>query len=494
MNRIPKLLSKTKLMRGFRCVKSIYLTIHEKQLEPPVTPELQALFDQGNRVGEEARLHFPGGVLVDNKPWDFVGSIKHTQHLIEMGAKIIYEAAFEYKGFYARADIIVFNPETERWNIYEVKSSTKVKPEQIDDVGLQTWIMAKSGLKLENIHIMHLNSECRYPDLDELFVKADVTQEMRDNYLNVLPTLKEIMDVIQQPDPPAVDIGPQCIWPNECPFKNHCWEEKKIPELSVFNLPSIRDKKWELYEEGIVELTDSRLTDLSDIQQRVIDCYKSGERFIDINGIEAAMQAWQFPLIFLDFETIGPAIPTFVGCRPFQQVPFQYSVHYWASPDAPLEHTEFLHQDESDPRPAIIPALLKDCRREGSIVAYYGAFESARIKELADFSPADADALLTLNERIVDPLPIIRENVYDNQFMGSFSLKKVAPALLGAEQSYKGMTVEDGGAAQRAYAEMVSPHTPKIKKEALKQGLLEYCKKDTLVMVDLAKWLYNPTH
>jgi len=493
MNNIPKLLSKTKLMRGYRCSKCIYLTIHQPELEAPITPATQALFDQGNMVGAKAREYFPGGVLIDNKPWDFYGALNTTRELLASQTPIIYEAAFEYMGCYARADIIQFSPATQRWRIYEVKSSTKVKPEHYDDVGLQAWIMAKSGLLLEQINIVHINSDCRYPDLSNLFKTVDVTQEIRDRYLSVQPKIKDILTTIKQPNIPDINIGEYCLAPTECGFTQHCWQEKNIPELSVLNLPKIKNKKWELYNDGIIELDDPRLTDLSELQERVIHCYKTGERYVNPPAIKAALSTWQFPLVFLDFETINPAIPRYDGTRPFGQVPFQFSVHIWQSPAADLTHYEFLHDNMDDPRPALIDALLKACSTEGSIVAYYGRFESERIQELAAYSPAHQEPLMQLVGRIVDPLDIIRDAVYDNQFGGSFSLKKVAPALLGDNHSYEGMQVADGGAAQRAFEELISPNTPLLRKNRIKDALLEYCKKDTLVMVELVKWLYHQT-
>lgn len=489
MKRIPKLLSKTKLMRGYRCLKCIYLTIHNPELEPPITPELQALFDQGNLVGEVARTYFPGGTLVDCKPWEFGDALQKTRECIAHGATTIYEAAFEFAGCYARADIIQYNPDSKRWSIYEVKSTTSVKPEHIDDVGLQTWIMAKSGLPIENIHIMHLNRDCRYPDLSNLFIQADVTQEMRENYPLVAPHVKDILDTIRKPAAPEVNIGPHCDEPTECQFKAHCW--KGIPEMSVFNLPGIRQRKWELYNEGIINLDDPRLTDLNETQQRVVEVFKSGKRFIDADIIKSDMQHWHYPLIFLDFETINPAIPRYNGTGPYMQVPFQFSAHIIDYPGGKLTHKEYLHTDASDPRPDLIPALLDACGTTGSIVAYYGAFESARIKEMAEFSPEHSLALLELIDRIVDPLPIFRAAVYDNAFAGSFSLKYVAPAILGDEHSYAGMDVANGGDAQRAFEEMIAETTPKARKQQLKKGLLEYCEKDTMVMIDLVNWLHK---
>lgn len=491
MNNIPKLLSKTKLMRGFRCLKCVYLTIHHPALEAPITPDTQALFDQGNQVGSKAREYYPGGILIDNKPWDFSGALARTRQLIHDGVTTLYEAAFEYMGCYARADIIQYQANTKRWRILEVKSSTKVKPEHYDDVGLQVWIMAKSGLPIESIHLVHLNPACRYPDLSNLFTEVDITNDIRDRYLTIQPTLKSIFSAIREPTTPDIDIGEQCLAPTTCGFVQHCWAEKQIPEMSVLNLPGIRDRKWELYHSGIIKLDDPRLSDLNELQKRIIACYQSGERYINPDVIRAHLSQWQFPLIFLDFETISPAIPRYDGCKPFEHTPFQFSVHTWESPTSPVTHTEFLHTTTDDPRPALIPALLNACGNQGSIVAYFGRFESERIEALARYAPTHADALTALISRIVDPLPIIRDTIYDNAFNGSFSLKKVAPALLGEEASYAAMTVANGGDAQRAFEELISPNTPADKKEAIKTAMLAYCKKDTEVMVDLVKWLYQ---
>lgn len=489
MNRIPKILSKTKLMRGYRCLKFIHLTIHQPEREAPITAATQALFDQGNMIGAKAREYFPGGVLIENKPWDFSGAVAKTRELIANHTPIIYEAAFEYMGCYARADIIQYSAESKRWSIYEVKSSTKVKPEHYDDVGLQTWIIAKSGLPLERINVMHLNSECRYPDLNNLFKTVDVTNEMREIYLSVQPKVKEIFSTISNPDTPDINIGSHCLAPTECGFIQYCWQQKNIPEISVLNLPGIKNKKWDLYYDGIIELNDPRLSELNELQERVVHCFKTGERFINREAIATALSAWQFPFIFLDFETINPAIPRYDGCRPFEQVPFQFSVHTWRSYESEPTHTAFLHDTADDPRPTLIKALLAACGEEGAIIAYYGKFESDRIQALAEYSPENRDALLKLIDRIVDPLPLIREHVYDNAFAGSFSLKKVAPALLGESQSYDGMLVANGNDAQRGFEELISSTISFQRKQVLKTAMLEYCKKDTEVMVELVKWL-----
>lgn len=478
-------------MRGYRCLKCVYLTIHEPSLEAPITPDVQALFDQGHLVGEAARNHYPGGIYIDNKPWDFTGALEKTKALLANGVKTLYEAAFEYMGCYARADIIQYSEETKRFRVYEVKSTTKVKPEHLDDIGLQAWIMAKSGLPIERLHIVHLNPDCRYPDLANLFMEVDVTERVRDRYLEIKPKVKDILTTIRQETVPPIDIGPYCLAPTECGFTSHCWSEKEIPEISIFNLPGLRDKKWQLYHDGIVHLDDSRLQDLSDLQERIVTSHKTGKRYLDRESIRSALAEWKFPLVFLDFETINPAIPRFTGCRPFQHVPFQFSVHHWPSPDAEVKHMDFLHDTPSDPRPDLIPRLLEACLTDGSIVAYYSKFESDRIREMADCFPEHTLELNQLMTRLTDPLDIIRASVYDKAFGGSFSLKRVAPALLGPAHGYDGMIVANGSDAQRAYEELVSPQTSAGRRTTLKDAMLEYCKKDTLVMVELVKWLFD---
>lgn len=478
-------------MRGYRCHKDLYLNIHHSEFESPITPDQQARFDQGNEVGEAARKHFPGGVLVDFKPWDFFGSLKKTRELLASHTPIIYEAAFEYQGCYARTDIIKYSPDTQRWKIYEVKSATKVKDENLDDIGLQAWIIANSGLPIEEINLVHLNPACRYPNLENLFTVEDVTAQLRERYPNIGPKVRELFSVVKTDAIPAIEIGSHCITPYECQFKAHCWKAAGVPEFSVLDLPKLGDKKWEYLRQGIMTVDDPRITELTPLQQRVVDVTKSGERFLDLPPIQEALKAWKFPLVFLDFETTNPAIPRYQDTGPYMHVPFQFSVHHMESLESEVSHLEFLHDLPTDPRPTLIPALLKACEGEGSIVAYYGRFETDRINEMAKTFPEYAAPLEALTQRIVDPLPIIREFIYDKEFKGSFSLKAVVPALLGEEQSYEGMLVANGGDAQRAYQEIINPKTTPQRKEELLKASLEYCKKDTAVMVDLVKWLFQ---
>ncbi len=491
MATLPKLISKTKIMQGYQCQKNIYLSVHRKDLVPKVGPELQALFDQGNAVTIEARKRFSNGVLVDLPAYDFFGSLKKTRELLAAHTPVIFEAAFEYQGCYARADVITYNEVTQRWSIIEVKSTTKVKDEHLDDVGLQVWIMANAGLPIEKISVMHLNTLCKYPELHNLFTEVEVTDELRIRHPSISNKLNTIFKTLRADHVPDVDIGPHCSIPRDCQFLEHCNLEKNIPVPSVFSIPGLREKKWDLYRQGIVEIKDVPAIELSKNQQQCLEVLKSKIRFIDIEKIKQGVADWKFPLVFLDFETINPAIPRYLGTGPFTQVPVQFSVHVLGSIDSEPQHFEFLHTESSDPRPNLIPQLLSACAGEGSVVAYYGKFEAGRIQELEDFSPENASQLKQIRLRIVDPLPIFREAVYDSEFLDSYSIKSVAPAILGSEHSYEMLSVGDGSAAQRAFEEITSTGTSASRKSELIAALIKYCEKDTLVMVGLVKWLFN---
>jgi hypothetical protein len=386
-------------------------------------------------------------------------------------------------------DVLKFNKATQRWSLLEVKSGTKVKAEYLDDAGFQAYVLANSGLPLEQISILHVNRDCVSPDLSTLFTEVDVTQELRDRHKLIGPKLTEIFAGLRSEHVPDGDIGDYCTSGVGCPFQAHCFQEKLIPPVSVFNIPGLRDKAWEFYRAGQVKLEDVDLALLSMEQRRMVEAHLHNDRFIDSAQIAKAMSEWKYPLVFLDFETINPAIPRYLGTRPYQQVPFQFSVHVMRRPLGEPDHFEFLHLGEGDPRVDLVPALLEACGEEGSIVSYFARFESEVIQELAEIYPAHRDELLQLTARMVDPLPIIRASVYDPAFAGRFSLKKVAPALLGETFSYSQMEVADGTAAQRAFDSVYRGRLSLSEVDHLRKAMLEYCKQDTLAMVELVKWL-----
>ncbi|MGE3261388.1 MAG: DUF2779 domain-containing protein [Bacteriovoracia bacterium] len=485
-------LSKSRVVLGLQCSKALYLSIHKPELAEDVSESQQLMFDQGHSVGLLAQTRFPGGVAIDAPPTDSQAALKKTADAIASGTLTLYEATFCHDDVLVKVDVLNRESPRHAWEIVEVKSSTQVKDVHLSDVAVQVWVCRGAGLKVKTASVMTINNQCVLPDLSDLFTLTDVTQEI-DDHLSDLPKaiagFKKMLATTAQPN---IDIGPHCDDPYDCNFKPHCWSAKKIPTISVFDVPRLAtNKKWDFYGKGKVQLASLDVSAFNQTQVRMIECTVNGKRFMDSAGIAAALKDWKFPLAFLDFETVGYAIPRYPNQRPYQQIPFQFSCHVRATKKSTLEHHEFLNESDADPREAISKALLDSVPKSGSVVAYNMGFESGVLKSLAEMFPKYRARLLEIDERLVDPLPIIRSHVYDPEFRGSFSIKAVAPALLGKSASYDGMAVGDGGDAQVAYLSMTDPKTEPAERARLRQALLEYCRKDTLGMVDLVDWLFQ---
>jgi hypothetical protein len=470
-------------------VKSLYLSIHNSDLEPPPSAAQQALFDQGHEVGTKAQQELSGGILITAPYYDTDGAVKQTEEAINGGAQTIYEATFATGGLSARIDILQKGPKNGSWQVIEVKSSTSVKPEYLDDVAIQVHVAETAGFEIERAEVMHLNNQSKAPKLENLFSRVDVSAMITPKKKELPIKLSTLSEALTRSEPPKVEIGPHCYEPYECPFMKHCWSHIQSP--SIFDFPGLGAKVWEFYEQGVVSLNDPKFGPFSGSKAHRLTAIRKGKRWTDTGGITEGFEGWKWPLIHLDFETIAFAIPRYAGTRPYEQVPFQFSCMIQETKCGPLQHIEFLHDQVTDPRPSLIAALASILKSEGSIVAYNKGFESARLKAMADAFPEHADVLRKACDRLVDPLPIFRNSVYDPAFKDSFSIKSVAPAILGKTASYEGLAVPDGNAAQRAFVEYIDTKTTLARKAELKESMLAYCKKDTEVMVRLVDWLVS---
>jgi len=481
-------ISKSNMALGMRCAKALHLSIHRKDVKTKPDAATQARFDQGHEVGAKAQELFDQeGVKIHAKPWEYAQSLTATKKAMAGDSQTIYEAAFSDGTLYSRADIL--HRKGGEWHLIEVKDGMRVKDEHIYDVAIQVLTMKRAGVQPASYSVMILNRECRYPDLSNLFLVQEVTAEVDE----VLPVVEAKVDALiastAGPEP-RMKLGTHCTRPFECSFKDFCWSA--LPDYNVFELPRMDgDKAGELVEQGLIEiaqLTPEMFPEEEKIQ-RAIRAQVTGERFVNADALKAAVSAWVYPLHFLDFETVMPAIPRYAGTTPYTQVPYQFSCHVLPAEGAALEHREYLHLDTSDPREKLVAELCQAVGDTGSVVSYYAKFEGDRMKELAEAFPAYAGKLLSIVERLVDPLPLMREFVYDREFRGSFSIKSVAPVLLGAEFRYDNKDVSDGLMASimadRCLRGLVSG--PAVGE--LRPKLLDYCRQDTLAMVRLWEWI-----
>jgi len=485
-------LSKSQYIRGLQCHKSLWLYKHKPELRDTPDSQTESAFETGYQVGDLAKELFPNGVEIEFDPENFNGMTAKTKELIENGTEIIYEATFKENGIFAMADILVKNGDA--WDIYEVKASTHTKEYHKNDTAIQ-WYALSNAIKLNRAYVVHINNNyIRDGELDvkELFTIDDITDVVLEKQDEIPFQLME-MDEMLQGDIPDIDIGAHCSNPYNCDFSNHCW--KHIPYPSIFNLYWMNGaKKFEMYHKGMITYddipSDFRLNATQSLQ---VSTAKSGKPYIDKTIIKDFLDTIEYPINFFDFETFQNAIPRFDKQRPYMQMPFQYSLHILYE-DGTLIHKEFLGDENSDPRDALIEQMLNDITPIGSIMAYNQSFEIGRIRELADFREAKSEELLALTERFVDLIvPFRKRGYYHPNFNGSFSIKSVLPAMFpnDDELDYKKLgSIQNGGDAMDTFANL---HLLKDKSKLveIKKDFLAYCRLDTLAMVRIWEKLHQ---
>jgi len=489
-------ITKSDFVSGERCAKLLYLSQHASHLQAPKSSLEQKTLAMGQLVTRAARNSFPDGVLIATLNTE--QALIETQDAIESGALTLFEAAFCYDDVIVRVDVLTRPSLSAHWDFHEVKATTyrDVSKEQEleyrSDIAVQVWVLRKLDIKLDGIYLTHLNPDCRFPHLQNLFCDVDYSEVVRPVLHNIEQHLSEQRRLLTLASEPETQIGKQCEKPRACPFAPHCW--KDVPSPSVFDIPACR-QKWNLFESGRVAVDQLDNADFrSTIQQRALACYQDEQRYFDADLIRHELAQWTQPISYLDFESIDPPIPKFPKTRPFQHLPFQFSCHIQQEGTRALQHREFLFDVADDPRPAFVEALLDAVPPQGSIVVYYAPYESTRLKELARDFPQYGTPLLQLRERLVDLMDVIKKGVYYPEFLGSFSIKKVAPAILGDKASYAGLEVSDGVQAMMAFERLVALPSKASEREALRDAMLEYCKQDTLLMVHLHRWLEGQLH
>lgn len=490
-----KRISKSQFMMGLQCLKRLWLYNHRRDLKPPVTPEQQHLFDEGHAIGALAREYFPGGTLVDADFRRLPQAVKMTAELVEGGAEVIFEGAFVFAGVLVRCDILKRNKDGS-WDLVEAKGSTAVKDEHLRDVAVQRYVLEGAGLKLNKVFLLHVDSafvKSGPIDAKKFFTPEDITKESAAFAAGVGRDLERFMEVLASAEPPEPGIGRHCSDPYGCEFRGHCW--KGVPENSIYDIPRLSwEKKNTLKAMGILlfrNVPDS--FDLSEGQKAALKVEKSGVAFLDKKKLAKFIKKIKYPLYHIDFETVMPGIPLYDGSRPYQQVPFQVSLHVQAKAGAEPEHFEYLGDGKSDPRPGLIRFLLENIGPEGTLLAYNASFEAKRIEELARDFPGSGPALSALLPRFEDLMAPFLERAYVHPAThGRFSLKKILPALV-PEMTYEGLAVANGGDAQLAYYNILSGKLPLGEEERLRENLKVYCGQDTLAMVKILEQLYRST-
>lgn len=484
-------LSKSKLLAFRQCPKRLWLELHRPELRHD-DAAAEAAFQVGHQVGEIARrLYDPAGsgVLIEAGRENFPQAFARTRELLT-GSQPIFEAGFATTQALAFADILL--PARKRgrrtWRMVEVKSSTSVKDYHRDDVAIQAHVATGAGLDLASVAVAHVDNKFTYPgggDYRGLLAEVDQTEEALARGSEVREWIGEAQSIAGSATEPVIRMGPHCADPFDCGFQEYCRSSLPPVEFPVDWLPR-KGAKLKAHIEAH-DVTDLRQVpdDLLNEQQRRVKIHTlTGSVHFDAAGAAADLKHHSLPAWFMDFETAQLAVPIWKGTRPYQQIPFQFSVHRLSRTGA-LTHDSFLDLSGDDPSRPLAERLIGVCGERGPIFVYNAGFERARLGELADRFPRLKRDLLAIGARLVDLLPVARERYYHPDQQGSWSIKSLLPAVV-PELRYDALEgIQDGGMAMAAYLEAIAPATTAERRGTIKAQLEEYCRLDTYALVRL---------
>lgn len=480
-------ISKSKYIAGLQCPKLLWHHFNQRDAFPPVDAVTQAVFDTGHEVGELAKQLYPDGIEVPMHFTDLPRTASETKQLLA-GDRPIFEGSFLTDGGYCRVDILVPVGDGS-WDLYEVKSSTRVKDVNVADVAFQTWLIEKSGVQLRRLNLTHIDTDYvrgRTLEPAGLLQATDITDKVRDRVDVVSAKLAEMHAMIAG-DCPNILIGSHCRTPYSCDLWPQC--SAFLPEHPVTELYRFGKKAFQLMDydgPAIVDAPQSALNRKQRIQQETI---VSDTPYTEPGPLRTWLSELEYPLYCFDFETAAWAVPRLEGTHPYQAVPFQFSLHVIEQEGAPTRHEEFLAEEPIDPRPALIEALHK-IGPTGHILAYHASYEQRMLKELAHDFPEHGDFLLGLVDRFKDlEIPFLRFWHHHPEQHGRTSIKYVLPALTGV--TYDGMTISDGNQAQREFVRVVFGDVEAVEKNKVLEGLRLYCEQDTVALVKILDVLYR---
>ncbi len=487
------IISKSKYLAGLQCPRFFWYQVNAREEIPPPDFVTRYIFRQGLMVGEYARKLYPGGINVE-KTGDIKLQLINTFDLLSE-RKPLFEASCSSGNVYCRTDILL-PAGTDRWDIVEVKSSTQLKEVHIHDVSFQKYCFEQAGIKIGKCYLVYINNQYVRKgeiNLRELFKKTDITAEVEELGRGIESRIKKMVEIAAGKGPPETVIGKRCDEPYVCPLKNRCWGF--LPDNHIFNLYGNKDKAVRLYNEGILSIKDIPDSyDLNLKQQIQLECAKTEKPKINKDEISKFISSLRYPLYFFDFETFSTAIPLYEGIKPYQRIPFQYSIHVLDSIDSQPAHYDFLAENSRDPREELLSNLKNHIGTEGSIIVYYELFEKGVLRELAGAFPECSRWVSLILPRIVDLYkPFGCFYYYRSSQKGSASIKSVLPAITNL--SYEGMDIAEGLAASVNFLYICgnyntgkgSPSGEEV--DRIRKSLIKYCRMDTGGMIHILRAL-----
>ena len=497
-------ISKSAYMQYLRHPALMWLSKREKHRLPPTDPNLQAMFDAGHEFESYAEQLFPGATRIgfDIRNFSTYRTMpSRTREVLDSGVSIILQGRLETGGITCIFDVLT-RVEGNTFDLIEIKSSTRAKPEHAYDLAFQTVLLEDSGLTIRNISVIHADKKyVREGKIDPTGITAttNITEEVRELIELTRQQIKDAHAVLAGTTCP--DLSPRHT--NRAGVKSTNWAQDYLavyhhlhPDLDSYSIYHLSyptpEQIGELEDAGIKLIKDIPLDLAVRDKQRVqIETTLSGEPIIDSTQITEFLNTFTYPLYFLDYETFSHVIPQFPGGSPYADYPFQYSLHILDSPGSELRHTEYLHQGQDNPMPGLITQLQKDIGGSGTVLTWNMSYEKGCNDRMASCYLEHAEFLAGLNARIDDLMtPFSKMWCFYRDFMGSASVKKVMP-VLAPELSYQDLSVGDGLLARRLWTETVMGGKNQDKREQVISDLSLYCTLDTYAMVRILEELYK---
>lgn len=493
MTQEPVHLSKSQYLKGKQCPLSLFYALYRRDLTPQTDSAREAVFKVGRELGDWAKKCFPGGVEITAPYYNAPEGAAETKALIAAGHKAIFEATAIHPedGSHARADILQKIEGANAWHIIEVKGSSDDKDYHLDDLAFQYRVFTAAGYRIHKCALMHVNNQyIRQGDIDPqaLFVIKDMTDETLRKQTEVEQLVSSLRK-LEASQEPKVRIGGHCAKPFACDYTGHCW--RGVPDHSIFDVLSGRKAEEMIESLGSYEIKSLPAGAVPTGRKKAdVWSHVNKEVYIEPDNLRSFLEDVQYPLYFLDYETVRHPVPLFDDSMPFQQIPFQFSLHIEEEQGAELRHHAFLHRERSDPRPAFIEALIESCGNQGTVLVYNQVFEEGVNKHLAALNPARSAEIRAINDRMIDLYkPFQKRWLYHPSQNGSASIKKVLPAF--TDLSYHGMNISSGDDASQKYLDFIKGALSEEEAAALWQDLYKYCELDTYAMKVLLGVLYK---
>ena len=477
-------LSKSRILSFLQCSKRLYLEVHHRDLIK-YSYSSEIAFRIGDEVGDTAqKVLMPGGILIEYDRGLRKAVETTHKYLNDLFDVILYEATLQNQNVQIRADLLSKNKNS--IHVIEVKSSTGVKELYLTDCAIQYSVMDRAGYAPDTMSLAYINNQFEYQgdgNYNGLFDVVDLTAE-------VSKMSEEVPEWIDRANKtivgalPEIEIGDHCTRPYTCPFIEHCWKDIPVIEYPVTKFPGLKKSECtELVKAGyedVRDIPDGLLG--NEMLQTRLDACRSGNPVIP-NELRNQLEQLPFPRYYLDFETIGFAVPKWNGTRPYEQLPFQWSCHIEDKTMA-VNHTEFLDTTGNPPMYYFSEALINVLGDSGPIIVY-STFERTVLQNLQNRYPELREKLQSIIDRLFDLFQPIKKHYFHRDLQGSYSIKNVLPTVV-PELNYAELEdVQDGMMAQQAYLEIINENTTLQRKRTLTDSLLKYCEMDTFAMVKL---------